>query len=281
MWESEESHVGPMPEFVAALADAHHARGVYHKSRFRHVRGKDTESSSPRLVAGDPAPDRFEIRENGASFELSFNEGYSYGLFLDQRENRRRLLQREFCDGLDNLDDDKDSPVLLNTFSYTCGFSVCAAKSGFTVISLDLSRKYLDWGRRNFERNEIDPDAHDFIYGDAFDWCRRLAKKGRRFDVIILDPPTFSKSKKGVFRAEKDYGDLVRAVVPMLVRRGLILASTNAARLTRHEFEAALGVAVRECGREIVHEEFIGQPFDFPVSLDEPAYLKTVWMRLN
>ena len=73
------------------------------------------------------------------------------------------------------------------------------------VTSLDLSRKYLEWGERNFALNGIDPKAHDFIFGDAFDWMKRLSKKQRFFDVIILDPPTFSQSKEsGVFQAEKD-----------------------------------------------------------------------------
>ena len=90
-------------------------------------------------------------------------------------------------------------PEVLNTFAYTCGFSVCAAAAGARVTSLDLSKTYLDWGRANFALNAIDPTRHDFISGDAFDWLRRFAGKKRRFDVIILDPPTFSRSKKAAF----------------------------------------------------------------------------------
>ena len=105
---------------------------------------------------------------------------------------------------------------ILNVFAYTCGFSVCAARAGARTTSLDLSKKYLEWGRRNFALNGLDPAAHDFIYGDAFDWLRRLAKKGRAFDAVVLDPPTFSQSKEhGTFRAEKDYGKLVTAALPV------------------------------------------------------------------
>src|SRR5208282_2118674 len=122
-------------------------------------------------------------------FALRFDEGYSVGLFLDQRDNRRRLLHRH------------GASEVLNAFAYTCGFSVCAAASGARVTSLDLSKKYLDWGRRNFVLNQLDPARHDFIFGDAFAWFRRLAKKKRLFDIIILDPPTFSRSKEsGVFQ---------------------------------------------------------------------------------
>ena len=81
---------------------------------------------------------------------------------------------------------------ILNAFAYTCGFSVCAAKAGWQTTSLDLSKKYLEWGKRNFVGNGLNPSAHEFIHGDVFDWFGRLAKKQRQFNLILLDPPTFS-----------------------------------------------------------------------------------------
>src|SRR5206468_1590377 len=81
------------------------------------------------------------------------------------------------------------SPQVLNTFAYTCGFSVCAAKAGARTTSLDLSKKYLEWGKRNFAHNQIDPARHEFLHGDVFGWLRRLARKQRLFDAIVLDPP--------------------------------------------------------------------------------------------
>lgn len=282
LWECDEPGEQSVPGFVRKLVDRHNISGVYAKHRSRHVRGHAVEDTSPRLIWGKPAPDRFAIRENGVSFELSFAEGYSYGLFLDQRENRRRFVERSTSDRLFGQRTSSEAPKLLNTFAYTCGFSVAAAKAGFATTSLDLSRKYLDWGRRNFELNGLDLSGQDFIYGDTFDWCRRLARKGRCFDVIILDPPTFSKSKQsGVFRAEKDYGDLVRGVLPMLSKDGVLLASTNASRLSRHEFVSAVVDAIHAVGRDVAEQEFVGQPPDFPSSPDEPPYLKTVWMRVN
>ena len=107
---------------------------------------------------------------------------------------------------------------------------MAAARAGARTTSLDLSKKYLEWGKRNFALNNLDPTPHDFIYGDAFNWLKRLAKMGRRFDVVILDPPTFSQSKEsGVFRAEKDYGKLVAAALPLIKAGGVLFASTNAA----------------------------------------------------
>ena len=108
----------------------------------------------------------------------------------------------------------------------------CAALAGARVTSLDLSKKYLDWGRRNFALNGLDSAAHDFIYGDAFDWLRRLGKKAGCFDVVVLDPPTFSQSKEqGRFQLERDYGRLVTAALPLLSPGGVLLASANTARL--------------------------------------------------
>jgi len=171
---------------------------------------------------------------------------------------------------------------VLNVFAYTCGFSVCAAKAGARTTSLDLSKKYLEWGRRNFALNGLDPAAHDFIFGDAFDWLRRLAKKGRAFDAVVLDPPTFSQSKEnGVFRADKDYGRLVTAALPLVKPGGVLLASTNAADWPPEDFMVAVQTAIRAAGRKIVKQHYVPQPPDFPVSRGEPAYLKTVWVRVG
>jgi 23S rRNA (cytosine1962-C5)-methyltransferase len=223
---------------------------------------------------------------------LSFNEGYSVGLFLDQRDNRRRLLTGHvaaefplFSKGQLGSEKDGDRqdarPAVLNVFAYTCGFSVCAAKGGAKTTNLDLSKKYLEWGRRNFILNGLDPAEHDFIYGDAFDWLRRLAKKGRAFDAIVLDPPTFSQSKeRGTFRVEKNYGELVSAALPLLKTGGVLLAATNAADWPPEKFLAAVETSIRAANRKILRQHYAPQPPDFPVSRDEPAYLKTVWLRI-
>jgi 23S rRNA (cytosine1962-C5)-methyltransferase len=216
-------------------------------------------------------------------FELSFAEGYSVGLFLDQRDNRRRLLTHHVAAGFSPLLPvaRAEPPAVLNTFAYTCGFSVCAALAGARVTSLDLSRKYLDWGRRNFTLNGLDPAAHDFVFGDTLDWLRRLARKGRRFDVVVLDPPTFSQSKEhGRFQVEKDMGRLVTAALAVLPPGGVLLASSNAARWSPVDFLRGIHEAVARAGRRLVQEHYVPQPPDFPVHRDEPAYLKTVWLRV-
>ena len=289
-------------EELSRLAKKYSSCGAYQKILSRQVRRSTTMEVSPQLVFGEAVPERFEILENGVRYEMSFNEGYSVGLFLDQRDNRRRFLTGHIAAVFPfhvrqasrlspsfsgkfskEIGDRRDAcPTVLNTFAYTCGFSVCAAKAGARTTSLDLSKKYLEWGRRNFALNGLDPAAHDFIYGDTFDWLRRLAKKGRAFDAIVLDPPTFSQSNEhGTFRAEKDYGKLVTAALPALKPGGVLLASTNAADWPPEHFLADVETAIHSAKRKILQRHYVPQPPDFPISRAEPAYLKTVWARIG
>ncbi len=274
---------------------------AYHKVLTRQVRRASAAGVSPQLVAGEAAPERFTIRENGVRFELSFSEGSSVGLFLDQRDNRRRFLTGHVAAGFPLISEGRVTRVhehletsgtrvtrpseagfeVLNTFAYACGFSVCAALAGARTTSLDLSKKYLEWGRRNFALNGLDPAAHEFIHGEAFDWLKRLAKKGRAFDLVVLDPPTFSQSKEhGVFRAEKDYGKLVALALPVLKTGGVLFASTNAGDWPAEKFLASVAGPIRLARRKILRQHYAPQPPDFPVSRAEPAYLKTVWMQV-
>jgi 23S rRNA (cytosine1962-C5)-methyltransferase len=277
--QSESALSEKQNEELSRLAQKFSSRGAYHKILSRHVRQSKVAEASPQLVFGEAAPERFEILENGVRYEMSFTEGYSVGLFLDQRDNRRRFLTGHIAADFSQLS--TTNYQLLNCFSYTCGFSVCAAKAGARTTSLDLSKKYLEWGKRNFALNGLDPAAHDFIYGDTFDWLRRLAKKGRAFDAVVLDPPTFSQSKEhGTFRAEKDYGKLVTTALPLVKPGGILFASTNAADWPPENFLADVDAAVRGAKRKILQRHYVPQPPDFPISRAEPAYLKTVWLRI-
>jgi len=264
--------------WLAETLERRQLDGAYHKHLDRRVRGSDVEQASPRHVLGNEAPDRFPVLENGITYELSFSEGYSFGLFLDQRDNRRRLLEgyvgADFPIAVSGIE-------MLNVFAYTCSFAVCAARAGARTTSLDLSKKYLAWGARNFELNGMPPAEHDFIFGDAFDWLRRLAKKGRSYGLVVLDPPTFSQSKRsGTFRAEADYGKLVTAALSVLAPDGVLFTSTNATQLDPESFLDAVTSAIRSNGRQVRRRHYVPQPPDFPASAREPAYLKTCWWQV-
>ncbi|HZR17307.1 MAG TPA: pseudouridine synthase [Verrucomicrobiae bacterium] len=269
---------------LAELAAGMTSKAAYYKRLVTSPRAVEQSEVSPKLLFGSPAPERFTVLENSLTFELCFNEGYSVGLFLDQRDNRRRLLSGHVAAGFELFEIDQlnsaSKPEVLNAFAYTCGFSVCAAKRGALTTSLDLSKKYLEWGKRNFLANGIDVAGHDFVFGDVFDWLGRFNKRSRRFDVILLDPPTFSRSKEfGPFRASKDYSKLVAAALPLLKTGGVLFASCNTAAWPPEEFLKSIKTPVHAAKRAILQEQYFPQPPDFPVSRAEPAYLKTVWLR--
>jgi 23S rRNA (cytosine1962-C5)-methyltransferase len=276
---------GEPPEpaaILSALPAANNPpRALYHKLLTRTVSRTRATEAQPQLISGDPAPNPFTIRENAVRYEISFQQGYSVGLFLDQRENRRRLLSNYVAPNFMLFENGFGGRDVLNTFAYTCGFSVCAALAGARTTSVDLSKKYLDWGKRNFTVNNLDPAAHDFIFGDLFDWAPRLAKKSRAFDLILLDPPTFSRSKTGIFQAEKHYAKLVSSVLPLLRPAGMLFASANVSKLAPEDFLAAIRTAVLQSNRRILQEQYIPQPPDFPITKEEPAYLKTAWLRIS
>jgi len=268
------------------LLSLHPAVAIYHKVLRRHLEDVRPSEVASQPVHGQPAPARFLICENGLRFELSLKEGYSVGLFLDQRENRRRLLTGHVAAHftLQALDasQSREPMEVLNTFAYTCGFSVAAAKAGARVTSLDLSRKYLTWGQRNFQLNQLEPTFHAFVSGDVREWFRRWHRQGRRFDVVLLDPPTFSRSKvSGVFRVEKDLSALITAAAQLLVPGGVLFVSSNAARWAAPDFVEAVHSAVQAAGRRILQHHYVPQPPDFPVHPEEPPHLKSLWLRLE
>ena len=258
------------------------SRGVYLKQLERHVRKTTRETSSPKIWLGEAGHCEAFVLENGVQYQIRFDEGYSVGIFLDQRENRQRWLQKkvnaQFALNLREL----KSGDILNTFSYTCPFSVCVARSGLRAVSLDLSKKYLEWGKKNFQVNQLNPDEHDFIYGDVFDWMHRFRKRGRTFSGIILDPPTFSKAPKSkkMFQAEKDYPDLLNWALDLIEPGGVILACNNTVGWIPGDFERTIQQTLKRRGAVCSQIWLAQQPPEFPVSLQSPQHLKSAWIKV-
>jgi 23S rRNA (cytosine1962-C5)-methyltransferase len=195
---------------------------------------QNEERIAPALLSGDAAlPLATVVSENGLRYGLDFAAGYSAGLFIDQRANRA-LLRRA---GVQRL---------LNTFAYTCSFSVAAAAAGARTVSVDLSKKSLDRGRENFALNALDPAPHTFLADDALDVLPRLARRQEKFDAIILDPPTFSRGNKGRrFQVEQDLESLLVAALEVAGPRARILISTNCARLDKVALERLVRFALK------------------------------------
>jgi 23S rRNA (cytosine1962-C5)-methyltransferase len=258
-------------------------QAAYHKILLRQPDHPQSPSSvAPQLVLGHPQATVIHVLENGVRYQIDLKAGYSVGLFLDQRDNRRALLTHRVAPEFHLPFAAPAPPELLNTFAYTGGFSVCAALSGARTTSIDLSAKYLDWAKTNFRLNQLDPEDHSFVTGDVFDWLRRLTRKHRKFTFILLDPPTFSSSKShGVFRAEKDYATLVAAALPLLEQGGILFASANTLRLPAKTFVDAVSQSVSAARRRILRQHFATQGFDFPITRAEPAHLKCLWLQIQ
>ena len=234
------------------------ARSVWWKKLDKDVK------STPVWIEGEGLSEPFPVTENDAKFLIDFAAGYSQGLFLDQRLNREMLL-------------DKIQPgdLVLNCFAYTCSFSVVTALAGGISTSMDLSSPYLEWGKENFRLNQLDPEDHYFCKGDVMDWLKRFAKQGRTFRGVILDPPTFSRNGKKIFKAESDYTELVRLATNVLSQtEAWLLCSTNQHNLKPWQFEPMLCEGVDMAERSLKKAESAPMPPEF----DGDDYLKSFWL---
>lgn len=258
----------PLPDdLVRALHDAPGVAAVVARRRPRDARRAGEEPL--RVLAGELPGTRFEVAELGLRYVVDLEaSGTSTGLFLDQRETRRRLLARDLA-----------GKTVLNAFAHTGSLSVAAARAGAETLTLDLSKGYLEWARENMRRNGIDPTAHDFIYGDALDWLRRLAKKGRRFDLVLLDPPSFSRAGKGkkTWSVADDLPALVERSARLTAPGGALFVSTNLRRLAPRRFLAMLEEGLQAAGRH-GQPEPTTLPLDFRSGLQDPPYLKAAWL---
>jgi 23S rRNA (cytosine1962-C5)-methyltransferase len=281
--QSDHPPTASQQHLLQSWMNDHHCRGLSHKSLLRQPGTQgDRSTAAPRLISGQSPAARFEIRENNVGLLVSFQEGYSVGLFLDQRDNRRRILSGHVAAGFELPSSQSAPATVLNAFAYTCAFSVCAALTGALTTSIDLSRNYLEWGRANFKLNRLDPEPHSFLHGDVFSWLRRLARQSRSFNMILLDPPTFSRSKEsGTFRAETDFPRLISAALPCLKPNGVLFASSNATQLEPESFLDQITAAIRASGRLIQKQHYGPQPPDFPITREEPAHLKSIWFAIR
>lgn len=257
-----------LPLVTKALQDLLSPLGIYEKTRPQNTRALEASSDTKsygRLLAGQPAPQQLEVRENGLNFLVSLEQGLNTGLFLDQRRNRRDLMTRV------------EGKRVLNLFAYTGAFSVAAAVAGASqVTNVDVSPGYTYLAKANFGINHLNPKRHEFIVGDCQAVLADLALKKKQYDIILMDPPSFSTTGKNRFTTKGGTSELVAAALPLLADNGLLITSSNHQKLDLADYLKELRRGALKAGCDLRVISFFGQPEDFPypVTFPEGRYLK-------
>ncbi len=262
----------PPTRLLEALAELAGARAVYVKQR--PTEASKLEDAERRALA--PAKpllgtnvEEVEALEHGLKYVIRPGEGLSTGLFLDMREQRARVWA------------EAAGRTVLNCFAYTCGFGVAGLSGGAArVANLDVSKRYLDWGKENYARNGLDTVRTDFIFGDVFDWLRRFGRAGQRFDLVILDPPSYATTRQTRFAVERDYADLVKLAAPVVGPGGALLACANSRGLSERGFLAQIRRGLGDRPHSL--GPVLGPPeVDFPPGGEEGTRLKAVMVRMS
>ena len=239
--------------------------GAYEKIRFK---GLDYESGH---LYGAEAPAYFTVLENGVRYQVFMNDGLMTGIFLDQHEVRGSLV-----DGL------ASGKTLLNMFSYTAAFSVAAAIGGASqTTSVDLAKRSRELSQAHFEANGLDLEPHRFVVMDVFDYFKYAKRHELKYDVIVLDPPSFARNKKQTFSVAKDYHKLISQSLEILNPRGIIIASTNAANVSRQKFTEQIDKGFAGRRYQVLNE--YGLPADFAYNKKDESsnYLKVISMKVS
>ena len=231
----------------------------------RLIPTRNERREPPVLVVGDPGESLQTVAtERYLRFGIDFGTGYSPGLFLDQRENRRYV--RHIA-----------PKRLLNCFAYTCSFSVYAACAQATTLNIDLSKKSLARGRENFALNNMSTKNHRFITDDVRSVLPRLSRRGEKFDAVIIDPPTFSRSPEGKkFQVQYDFENLLISGLSVAEREAHVLVSTNCSALGVRALEVMARYCLKETRRAATFHRPLLLP-DFPPRTGASS----VWLALR
>ena len=262
----------PEAQLLEALASLEYD-GVYLKRRPRQANELDAQERKERApehaVIGNDAAPAIVVHESGVPIEVRLGDGLSTGLFLDQRDNRARVYAEA-----------RDARVL-NLFAYTCAFGLAAALGGAReTVNIDVSKPALERGRGNYARSGLVRESDKFLARDVLEALPRLARRGERFDLVILDPPSYASTKRGRFSVERDYPGLVTSALALVADGGSLLACTNHHKLTDAQLARAITVAASASSRRIRTLEQLAPPADHPVLPGRAPHLKSAWIRL-
>ena len=240
-------------------------KGVYEKKRF-DTKGEYIEQDD--FVKGEQGDFPIIVKENGMNFAVNLNDGAMTGIFLDQRDVRQAIRDK-YSEGKN----------VLNTFSYTGAFSVAAALGGaMKTTSVDLAKRSLAKTIEQFSVNGIDYEQQDIKVMDVFDYFRYAKRHELKFDLVMLDPPSFARSKKYTFSTAKDYPALLKDAIAITEKNGVIVASTNNSSFGMKKFKTFIEEAFSDAGSKFKILEESSLPRDFRTNRDFPEfnYLKVV-----
>lgn len=215
-----------------------------------------------------------EFAENGLVVEADVVAGNKTGYFLDQRDNRRLVGEQAA------------GARVLDVFSSSGGFSLAAAAGGAqSVLSVDVSAPALEAARRNFahnrDRHAVRHCRHETRRGDAFAVMADLADREMRFDIVVVDPPSFAHTAAGVSDALRSYANLTRLACALVVDGGLLVQASCTARVTSDDFFATVTTAAHRAGVELSDVRRTGHPVDHPIGFDRGEYLKALFARVH
>ena len=242
--------------------------GIYEKKRFDN-NGMAIEEDS--FYIGKRAKEPIIVKENNVNFAVYLNDGAMVGVFLDQKDVRKSIR-----------DHYSKGKRVLNTFSYTGAFSMAAAKGGAITTSVDLASRSLEKTTENFKINNIDVNNHQIIVQDVFLYFKEAKKQNKKFDVVILDPPSFATSKENKFSASKDYKNLVKSAIDITEAGGVIVCSTNCASFNMDKFKRFIDEAFIEKEKHygILEEHTLPDDFVVTDKFKEGNYLKVVFVKI-
>lgn len=236
------------PGFAERLAEVTGARGLGLIDRG----AKDESGREEGRVLFGELPEDAEVREGRLRFRVHPRHPRNVGLFLDTRRLRESLAAG--CAGRS----------VLNLFAYSCSLGIAASAGGAApVVNVDVSARYLGWGKENLSLNGLDPAGSRFTRMDGGKYLDWAARKGLAFDAIILDPPSFARNSEGTFAFAKDYFRLAGACGRLLRAGGTLYAMTNYGGIAPARFRERLDEALRAEGREPGRMERIALPEDF------------------
>jgi len=257
-------------EVINTLKKRKPIKGIFQKKRFGND-GKYIEGSD--FILGEYPEWPLVVMQDDIKYAVNLDDGAMTGVFLDQRQVRRQLKSKY-----------SKGKTVLNTFSYTGAFGVAAALGGATMTTnVDLAKRSIELTKEMYAVNELQEFENQIIVDDVFKYFKKAARQEKTWDVVVLDPPSFSRSKNFTFSAEKDYGKLLEDVLPLVNEKGIIIASTNSAKMDADKFRKQISAGFVAAKRRYKVLETLQLPEDFAVDARYPSsnYLKVMILKVD